>query len=44
MRILKCAALSPTLTEMILEGRQPVDLSVDRLTRNLPLSWNEQGL
>jgi DNA invertase Pin-like site-specific DNA recombinase len=44
MRILQCAALSPALTEIILEGRQPVDLSVDRLTRNLPLDWNEQRL
>jgi DNA invertase Pin-like site-specific DNA recombinase len=44
MRILQCAALSPELTEMILEGRQPVNLSVDRLTRNLPLAWSEQRL
>jgi site-specific DNA recombinase len=43
-RILQCAALSPALTETILEGRQPVELSVDRLTRNLPLSWKEQRL
>jgi site-specific DNA recombinase len=43
-RILQCAALSPTLTEIILEGRQPIELSVDRLTRNLPLLWEEQRL
>jgi hypothetical protein len=43
-RILQCAALSPALTEIILEGRQSVELSVDQLTRNLPLSWEEQRL
>ena len=43
-RTLRCAALSPALTEQILDGRQPVDLTFDRLTRNLPLSWEEQRL
>ena len=43
-RLLQCAALSPALIELILEGKHPVELSVDRLTRNLPLSWEEQRL
>ena len=43
-RMLRCAALSPALTEQILEGRQPVELSFDRLTRNLPLEWEKQNL
>jgi site-specific DNA recombinase len=43
-RMLRCAALSPALTAQILEGRQPVDLTFDKLTRNLPLSWEEQRL
>jgi len=43
-RMLRCAALSPALTEQILEGRQPVDLTFDRLTRNLPLEWGKQNL
>ena len=43
-RMLRCAALSPALTGQILDGRQPVDLTFDRLTRNLPLSWEEQHL
>jgi hypothetical protein len=43
-RMLRCAALSPDLTEQILDGRQQVDLTFDKLTRNLPLSWEEQRL
>jgi hypothetical protein len=43
-RMLRCAALSPTLTAQILDGTQPVDLTFDKLTRNLPLSWEEQRL
>ena len=43
-RMLRCAALSPALTAQILDGRQPVDLTFDKLTRNLPLSWEEQRL
>jgi site-specific DNA recombinase len=43
-RMLRCAALSPDLTAQILEGRQPVDLTFDKLTRNLPLSWEQQRL
>jgi site-specific DNA recombinase len=41
-RMLRCAALSPTLTAQILDGKQPVELTFDQLTRSLPLSWKEQ--
>jgi site-specific DNA recombinase len=41
-RILPCAFLAPDIVEAILAGRQPIDLTVDKLTRNLPLSWTEQ--
>jgi len=43
-RMLQCAALSPALIETVLEGRQPVELSFDKLTRNLPLEWDKQSL
>lgn len=34
-RMLRCAALSPALTTQILDGRQPVELTFDKLTRNI---------
>jgi hypothetical protein len=43
-RIMHCAALSPQMIEAILKGRQPVDMTVLGLTRNLPLDWHEQQL
>jgi site-specific DNA recombinase len=43
-RMLRCAALSPALITQILDGRQPVELTFDKLTRNLPLSWEQQRL
>jgi len=41
-RILACAFLAPDIVDAILAGRQPIDLTVDKLTRNLPLRWTEQ--
>ena len=43
-RILPMALLSPKLTEAILRGQQPTDLTIARLTRMLefPVSWKEQ--
>jgi len=41
-RILEFAFLAPDIVEAILEGRQPADLTVQRLLRGLPLSWAEQ--
>ena len=43
-RIIPLAFLAPDITEAILEGRQPIDLSVDRLlsAMPLPLAWDAQ--
>jgi hypothetical protein len=40
--ILPLAFLAPEIVEAILDGRQPVDLSVQKMLRSLPLSWAEQ--
>ncbi len=44
-RILPLAFLSPQLTESILSGRQPADLTVRTLSRlvDIPASWAEQA-
>ncbi|MCK5713320.1 MAG: hypothetical protein KAI25_11425 [Hyphomicrobiaceae bacterium] len=38
------AHLAPDIVEQILEGKQPVDLTVERLRSLVPLppSWNDQ--
>jgi hypothetical protein len=41
-RILNCAFLAPDIVEAILEGRQPADLTVQKLLRALPMDWTEQ--
>lgn len=43
-RIVPMAFLSPRITEAILMGQQPVDLTIAKLTRilELPVSWKEQ--
>src|SRR5690606_2044355 len=43
-RNLSLAFLAPDIVEMILDGRQPVSLTSERLkaARPLPLDWNEQ--
>ena len=41
-RILNCAFLAPDIVEAILEGRQPADLTVQKLLRDLPLEWQAQ--
>jgi hypothetical protein len=41
-RVLECAYLAPDSLEAILDGRQPANLSFDRLTRGLPVDWNSQ--
>jgi site-specific DNA recombinase len=41
-RVLTCAFLAPDIVEAILEGRQPSDLTLARLTHDIPLSWIEQ--
>jgi site-specific DNA recombinase len=44
-RILPLAFLSPKITEAILSGRQPEDLTLRKLTRgiDLPIDWTEQN-
>jgi site-specific DNA recombinase len=41
-RVLECAFLAPDIVEVILDGRQPSDLTFARLTHRLPLSWIDQ--
>ena len=41
-RILRCAFLAPDLVEAILQGRQPPELTLDRLCKNLPVDWGAQ--
>jgi hypothetical protein len=41
-RILQVAFLAPDIVEAILEGRQPVDLTVQKLLHGFPLDWAEQ--
>ncbi|WP_147372423.1 hypothetical protein [Henriciella barbarensis] len=41
---LKLAFLSPAITKAILDGRQPADLSLERILRSdLPLDWDRQA-
>ncbi len=39
------AFLAPRIVETIVEGRQPVELTADRLTvrEDLPYDWKKQG-
>lgn len=41
-RVLECAFLAPDIVESILAGRQPSNLTFEKLTRGLPLGWEEQ--
>ena len=41
-RILRCAFLAPDIVEAILEGRQPPQLTVEKLRLGAPLLWTEQ--
>jgi site-specific DNA recombinase len=41
-RVLVCAFLAPDIVEAILDGRQPSDLTFQKLTCKLPLNWIEQ--
>jgi site-specific DNA recombinase len=44
-RVVRLSYLAPDITEAILDGRQPPDLSTDKLlTHSLPLAWNEQRM
>ena len=41
-RILPLAFLAPDITEAILEGAHPQDLTLAKLCRRLPLAWSQQ--
>lgn len=41
-RVFPCAFLAPDIIETIVEGRQPRELTFEKLTRDIPLSWAEQ--
>lgn len=41
-RILRCAFLAPDLVEAILDGRQPPELTLNQLCKNLPMDWGAQ--
>ena len=43
-RLLRLSYLAPDITQSILDGRQPCDLTVDKLLAHsrLPLTWHEQ--
>ena len=41
-KVFGCAFLAPDIVEAILEGRQPRDLTFEKLTRDVPLRWVEQ--
>ncbi|MBF0213231.1 MAG: hypothetical protein HQM00_06665, partial [Magnetococcales bacterium] len=41
-RILKLSLLSPEIVEAILDGRQPVGLSLREFAKGIPLAWEEQ--
>lgn len=41
-RVLRLTLLSPSLTEAILNGRQPDDLDLARLLKSIPIEWDKQ--
>jgi hypothetical protein len=41
-RIIPLAFLAPDITEAILEGGQPHDLTLAKLCQRLPLTWTQQ--
>ena len=43
-RLLRLTLLSPEITEMILDGRQPRQLQLETLLKAFPLEWRGQAL
>lgn len=41
-RVIRCALLAPDIVELILAGRQPPELTLNRLFREIPVDWAEQ--
>ncbi len=43
-KVFACAFLAPDIIESILEGRQPHDLTFEKLCTHVPMSWDEQRI
>jgi hypothetical protein len=43
-RLLRLTLLAPEIVEAILDGRQPVEMTLAGLMRRFPVSWGEQSL
>jgi site-specific DNA recombinase len=41
-KILQCAYLSPTVTQDILEGKHPSQLTLKQIVRGVPTTWRDQ--
>jgi hypothetical protein len=41
-RILRMTLLAPEIVEMIIDGRQPIELTLAKLTKPFPASWHQQ--
>jgi hypothetical protein len=41
-RILECAKLSPRITEALLAGEHPPNLTLKEILQSVPLNWREQ--
>ena len=41
-QVVHCAFLAPDLVEAVLQGRQPAQLTLRQITKNLPSDWDEQ--
>ena len=41
-KVFRCAFLAPDIVEAILAGRQPHDLSFEKLCQGIPLNWVKQ--
>ena len=41
-RVLRLTLLSPTITEAILEGRQPATLELADFLKHFPIEWDKQ--
>ncbi len=42
MRLLRLTFLAPDIIQAILQGTQPVDLTLERLRQTIPLEWPTQ--
>ena len=41
-RILRMALLAPKIIELIVDGQEPIELTMARLMKPFPIEWNEQ--